>query len=577
MLSNRSRILFLIFIVLGVYYPVIFSGANSVDDSKMIFQLETIEHADWKGLFLPGAGYYYRPLLMSTFIADKFLWGLSESFMHLENLLLHVVNTILVFLIAVKACERMDVKKLELPLLSALLFAMHPINTEPVAWISGRTDPLASMFVLLSVLALLKGLSEDRYRYLILSNLLLLLGCMCKEVAVFFLPAACLITMYWPSGSDTEAVTRRSGSRVKQILILIIPSLIGGASYLLLRLLAFRDSQTGISRIFTGIPYELYDMPRVVFKIFGFYVKKLFLPLPLNFAITKFDDRYVWLGLAVFVLLAVISFRRNIYSAFLLIAALLISPAILVAASRIAWTPIAERYLYLPSAFFAMGITGALYYLLNRFEKEFLLIPAAILVLVPSTILTAQRVLIWQDNLTLYQDTLKKSPDFISLKNELGIALMEHGRSDEADAELAAGQKSDSRKSNTLLYVNQARGKLILGKPAEARAILLPVAKDWQTVNVEVLKMLTKVDEKRLLHAKLPGEATLIQREIMIAHDHLYIRTGDPMSLYRGGQMAMFLGDKKAAAKYFQKAYDKSPEGTYYRPAAKKLAEKLKQ
>ena len=84
-LSNRFKVLFILFVVLGVYYPVIFAGTNSIDDHRMIMQLEELERVDWKGLFLPSGGYYYRPLLMLSFIADKFLWGLTPSFMHLEN------------------------------------------------------------------------------------------------------------------------------------------------------------------------------------------------------------------------------------------------------------------------------------------------------------------------------------------------------------------------------------------------------------------------------------------------------------------------------------------------------------
>ena len=54
--TNRARILFILFIVLGVYYPVIFAGVNSVDDYKMISILEDMQRIDWKGLFVPGGG-----------------------------------------------------------------------------------------------------------------------------------------------------------------------------------------------------------------------------------------------------------------------------------------------------------------------------------------------------------------------------------------------------------------------------------------------------------------------------------------------------------------------------------------
>lgn len=575
--NNRTRILFLLFVVLGVYYPTIFSEANSVDDSRMLLRLSAMEQIDWKALFLPGASYYYRPLLMLTFFADKFLWDLAEGFMHLENVLIHAANTLLVFLMAARVLARFDAKKLELPLLSALLFALHPINTEPVAWISGRSDPLAAFFVFLSVLALLKGLSENRYFYLILSNLLLLLGCMCKEVAVFFLPAACLISLYWQNEDQgAPAAGQRPVSKLKQISVLVLPSLLAGISYLALRFSALGSRDTGVLQIFRGNSHEFLDLFRVFFKLLGFYVKKLFLPLPLNFAIVKVDDNYVWLGLVVFLLLILIALRRNLISAFLITACYLISPAVLVAVSRIAWTPVAERYLYLSSAFFAIGVVGGGYLLLSRLQRESWLVPSLVLVLVPATLFTAQRVLTWQDNMALYRDTRAKSPGFVSIENELAIALMAHGKSAEADQALERGMKADPHRRSVLLYVNQAKLKLAEGKCDEARAVLLQVVRDKQSANLEVLKMLAKVDEKRLMQAKTQAEFRAIHLEILDNHEHLYRRTGDPMSLYRGGQMALFLGDKQKAAGYFQSAYEKAPAGTYYRPAAKKLADKLK-
>ena len=578
MKSNRFRILFLIFVVLGVYYPVLFSEINSVDDSKLFTKLGAMDQLDWKRLFMPGGGYYYRPLLMLTFFADKYLWDLTESFMHLENVLLHAVNTVLVFLLGSKIFRRFDAEKLELPLLSALLFAVHPVNTEPVAWISGRTDPLATLFVLLSVIALLKGLSENRYLYLIVSNLLLLLGCMSKEVAVFFLPAACLITLYWQNDDEREMpVSLTLVARIKQLSVLVLPSIVGGVSYLGLRFFAIGRSDTGILQIFRGNTYDFLDMFRVCFKVLGFYVKKLFLPLPLNFAITKISDNYVWLGVAVFLLLILIAFKRNLISAFLITACYLIAPAILVASSRIAWTPLAERYLYLPTAFFAIGMVGGSYLVLNRFKKELWLVPCVILVLLPATFFTSQRTLIWQDNLALFKDTREKSPDFLPLRNELAIALMADGKSAEADAELELGKKLDPKKRNVLFYVNQAVLNLKAGKPEEARAILLEVAKDKKSAKPDVLKMLAKIDERRLFTVKTQAERREVYKELMDTHDHLYPKTGDPMSLYRGGQMALFLGETKRAGVYFQRAYDAAPEGTFYKPAAKKLADKFRQ
>jgi tetratricopeptide (TPR) repeat protein len=574
--SNRTRILFLIFVVLGVYYPVIFAGVNSVDDYKMISQLEDISRIDWRGLFMPGGGYYYRPLLMLTYFADKFLWGLNESFMHLENIIIHAANAVLLFFVALKVFSRPDMLKVELPLLSALVFALHPINTEAVAWISGRTDPLATLFVLISLLMLIKGLETGRSAILLCSTFVLLLGAMCKEVAAFFFPVSCLIAYRWPGEAANPGVDRRlTREKIVKVVTVALPFLAGGTGYLLVRLIAYGSRDKGIIQIVKGFHYDLFNGVRVIFKVFGFYVKKLFQPLPLNFAIARFDDNYVWLGVAMFLLLLLLLRRRQMAAVFFVAAFYLISPAILVAVSRIAWTPVAERYLYLPSALFSLGLVGGLYLLLERKEKTCLLVPGIVLLLFPAAWATSQRNIVWQDNLTLYQDTMAQSPELSFIRGELAIALMAKGKYDEANRQLEEGKSLDQKQQNVLLYLNQAILRFREGKVVDARKILTRTFTSKDKTNQEVLKMLAKIDEQRLFQAKSAQEQRAIQRELMDTYDHLFLKTGDPGSLYRGGQMAMFLGENWKAAELFRKAYQLAPADAHYKQAALKLSEKL--
>src|SRR5574340_549173 len=130
-LRRGYKILLLIFTVLGVYYPAIFSGYNVLDDIDAFGRIEDAEHLDILRLFTSASGAYYRPLALLTFYADKVFWALEPSFMHLENIFLHMFNAICVFLLAEIVFEEESKKiKYELPLLSGLLFALHPINTE---------------------------------------------------------------------------------------------------------------------------------------------------------------------------------------------------------------------------------------------------------------------------------------------------------------------------------------------------------------------------------------------------------------------------------------------------------------
>lgn len=74
-LSERSKILFIIFVSLGIYYPSIFGEENSVDDIRMITQIMNTTNIDWKNIFLPESSlYYYRPVLWLSYVIDGLLF-----------------------------------------------------------------------------------------------------------------------------------------------------------------------------------------------------------------------------------------------------------------------------------------------------------------------------------------------------------------------------------------------------------------------------------------------------------------------------------------------------------------------
>ncbi|MBW2026945.1 MAG: hypothetical protein JRI90_16620 [Deltaproteobacteria bacterium] len=91
-------LLFLVFLVLGVYYPSIFGEINSVDDRALLTGLLNRGHIDlWRTFFPQGGRYYFRPLLGISFYLDQTLFLCQPEILHFENILIHCVNTLLVF------------------------------------------------------------------------------------------------------------------------------------------------------------------------------------------------------------------------------------------------------------------------------------------------------------------------------------------------------------------------------------------------------------------------------------------------------------------------------------------------
>ncbi len=152
---------FLALAVLAVYYPSLHAGYNSVDDLKMISGIDQSGPLDLVHLFVRSGSYYYRPLTILTYILDRDAWGSIASFMHLENILLHLACAWLVFAITRRLLPLWGEEGQGPALFAGLFFALHPLATESVCWISGRTDPLMAVFLLLAVWLTVVALSSE--------------------------------------------------------------------------------------------------------------------------------------------------------------------------------------------------------------------------------------------------------------------------------------------------------------------------------------------------------------------------------------------------------------------------------
>ncbi len=569
-LSDNYKILFIVFSVLGIYYPAIYGGINSVDDIHIIDAYGINSHISLKEIFLPSRNYYYRPIVELSYYLDHRLWDLEASFMHLENILLHALNSVLVFLVAKKVAEIAKNENSEFPLFSSLLFALHPVNTEAVSWIAGRTDPLATVFILLSIYFLLAGLGKNNWKDLFISTLLLLIATVTKEVALLAFPAAFLIVIFYPKKEDFHSAHFRKITLLSFSLFALIVFIMA------LFHTIHGSSSDSFSKLFSGTVFDPVDAIMTSLMLFGFYIKKILLPLPLNFAIVEISRHYIWLGaLCILSATFLIATRKNVYSAFIIAALIFISPGLVVGVKKIAWTIAAERYLYLPSSFFIIGIMG--YFFINTKITPWRT-SCIVLILIASAYNTVDRNLVWHDNLSLYEDTVKKSPGFGAIRNELAVALIEKGRFEEGIRELEIGKgliKTADYARKKLIDINLMAVQLRQGSPYEARQMVLQSIKDKESAYPGLLIFLNQVDEMiffKSIDEKIKRQIAL---EIIDTNNYLYPKIKDPISLYRNGQLSLFLGDNHKALEYFKKAYSEVPEGAYYKETAEKLIRKL--
>jgi protein O-mannosyl-transferase len=164
--SSRTRLwicLGLVAITLAVYWPVTRSGFINFDDPDYVTQNAYVQ----SGLTWPGVGWAFRtghsanwhPLSWLSHMLDVQLFGLNGGAHHLVNLLFHIANTLLLFLLFQKLTGATWRSAFV-----AALFAVHPLHVESVAWVAERKDVLSTFFGLLSIgaYAACVGKSEGR-------------------------------------------------------------------------------------------------------------------------------------------------------------------------------------------------------------------------------------------------------------------------------------------------------------------------------------------------------------------------------------------------------------------------------
>lgn len=420
-------VLLIVVITFLAYIPSLSNGFTNWDDNILITENMTIRNLSWQNVGHYFTSYYistYIPLTLITFALEYQIAELNPLIYHLNNLLFHIINCLLVFFLIY-----LLTKNIWISLMTALLFGLHPLRVESVAWVTERKDVLFSLFFLSSLIFYLLYKKTKKIMGYIISLILFFFSALSKGMAIT-LPFIVLLLDYYAK--------RRFD---KKILLEKIPYFMIAVAFGLLALFAQFPSIARRVEPLVTFPSTILIACRNIL----FYLFKIILPINLS-ALYPYPDLssstlpvIFYIAPFIVALLIGIIMYRSRYSkeiwfgtAFFLVNIVTVIGIIPLAGDAIA----ADRYTYIPSIGIFFVIAHGFYYLYQRKKiniklRRHILLSILILVLGILSCLTWHRCKVWKSDMTLWTDALKKYPSHVAFNNR-GLAYYEQQRYDKA-------------------------------------------------------------------------------------------------------------------------------------------------
>ena len=391
---------------------------------------------------------HWHPLTWLSHMTDCQLFGMNPGRHHLVSVLLHVINTILLF----QVLSGMT-KETWRSAFVAALFALHPLHVEPVCWVSDRKDVLSTLFWMLAAGAYFMytkkpGLS----RYLLVLGAFLL-GLLAKPVVVT-LPFVLLLLDYWPlkrfatppskgEEENENLEDRDDGPKAGSLFHLFWEKalfFIVAGIFVFIAVSVMKSGKLPNLGAQAMVPAEIH-FDKALFH-YAVYMGKLFWPVDLAIPYLEpsaVTNRQLWGSALILMAVTILVFWKGRRHPYLPTGWLWYILTLLPASGLVKGGPyvIADRYTYVPLIGLFIMIAWGVPDLLEKWRHRRLALGlAALLVIIGLLICTWIQIGHWKDSVTLFTHTIKVTKNNYVGHNNLGFALMKQDRFPEAKEHL---------------------------------------------------------------------------------------------------------------------------------------------
>jgi hypothetical protein len=408
-----------------VYGQVIGFEFVNFDDAFYVENVHVKNGLTWEGLVWAFSLKYNFSQFLNwvSHMIDVELFGFNPAGHHAVSLLLHAANTVIFFLFLNKLTGSRNKSAI-----AAILFAIHPLRVETVAWVADRKDLLAMLFALLSLESYRRFSLKPNFQYYALAALFFVLALMSKPVMVV-LPFVFLLIDFWPMKRlDTEqGLTRETWQTLRRLLIEKIPLFLMIGFFLFMVVRGFELRLMGDNTASVPLSVRLATMPVLYIK----YLIHIFWPAQLSVfypTAREMPPLWQWSGSLVILLGltygALAQWKRHPYltMGWLWFVGTLLP---LTGLRKLGDHDMADRYTYFPLiGIFILVVWGLAHWKVMKEKEGRVAVVAGGAFLVALMMVSFVQTSVWKNNFTLYRHALAVDDTNHVAHNNLGIAWM---------------------------------------------------------------------------------------------------------------------------------------------------------
>ena len=449
----------LILLVLIVYWPVQHYEFLRIDDQVYVTDNDhvrsglTWENVQWAFTSLEAG--FWQPMTWLSLMLDTSLYSMNAGGFHWTNVLLHIGSTFLLFI----TWRRMTGAAWQSGVVAAL-FAVHPLNVEPVAWIASRKDVLCGFWGMMALWSYAHYVEKPGVGKYLSVWLSFILGLMSKPMLAT-LPLVMLLLDYWPLARFETAINGRR----RWVLLLLEKLPLALCSMAVIGVTFIAERRIGAFSDLETISFPARVSNALVSYLI--YIEKMIIPTELAIFYPHPGSWPLWTsigaGLLIIVLALIAVQKRKEYPYFFVgWFWYLITLLPVIGFIQLGTLARADRYAYIPLIGLFIAITwGSAVYLAQMKNRQSLVFCSGLSILLALVVVSRLQVAHWKNDLILFQHTVSVTENNYKAYHALGMAFHQLGNDGKAIENIrhSISLKADQRAHLDLGAVLMSRGQ----------------------------------------------------------------------------------------------------------------------